>query len=251
VWPAHILLGMLGDERNMAARLLARAGHRLEKARRIVNSETPAAGPSEPPAERLALSAATQAMLKLACEIAQQARQHFLTTDHLLLALANLGDPPTRVVLGKLGLSSGTIRQAIQKIDSIERADPPSPGLMGAAGAPDILIATLEVCRRRLAPDADAVHIEQLRRIENILRKCFDLPTLPGTAMAQDVRMSESALTLHFTDGRDLSAPLDWFPRLKQATPEQRAAWEPIWGGRVIRWKAIGQDIVLTRLLRG
>ncbi|MGH7822205.1 MAG: DUF2442 domain-containing protein, partial [Candidatus Binatia bacterium] len=50
-------------------------------------------------------------------------------------------------------------------------------------------------------------------------------------------------------DGRELSVPLGWFPRLASATVEQRAAWELLDGGEEIRWEEIDEDVSVPNLL--
>jgi hypothetical protein len=51
-------------------------------------------------------------------------------------------------------------------------------------------------------------------------------------------------------DGRSVSVPLEWFPRLAAATPRQRKQWEPIGGGIGIHWDAIDEDISVASLLQ-
>jgi hypothetical protein len=51
-------------------------------------------------------------------------------------------------------------------------------------------------------------------------------------------------------DGREVSVPLAWFPRLCAATPEQRANWRLIGHGQGIHWPDIDEDILVEGLLR-
>lgn len=78
------------------------------------------------------------------------------------------------------------------------------------------------------------------------------MPTLAesGEALAVDVSCSEHSLTVVLDDGRTVSVPLVWFPRLLAATPEQRREWEPIGGGIGIHWEAIDEDISVASLLQ-
>jgi hypothetical protein len=81
----------------------------------------------------------------------------------------------------------------------------------------------------------------------NGLRKCSTLSdgaTLVASseALAVDVSSSDDALTVVLEDGRVLSAPLVWFPRLARATPKQRDEWEFIGGGIGIHWEAVDAD---------
>lgn len=69
-------------------------------------------------------------------------------------------------------------------------------------------------------------------------------------AVAVDVSCSEHALTVVLDDGRTVSVPLVWFPRLLAATPDQRKDWEPIGGGIGIHWEAVDEDISIASLLQ-
>jgi hypothetical protein len=68
--------------------------------------------------------------------------------------------------------------------------------------------------------------------------------------LAVDVICTDDALRVTLADGREISAPLVWFPRLLKATPEQRAAWRLIGGGVGIHWEDIDEDISVESLLR-
>ena len=71
-----------------------------------------------------------------------------------------------------------------------------------------------------------------------------------GEALAVDVSSSDDSLTVVLDDGRTVSVPLVWFPRLLAATPQQRRDWEPIGGGIGIHWEAIDEDISVASLLQ-
>jgi hypothetical protein len=68
--------------------------------------------------------------------------------------------------------------------------------------------------------------------------------------LAVDVICTEDALRVTLADGREISAPLVWFPRLLKAAPAQRAEWRLIGGGVGIHWEAIDEDISVESLLR-
>jgi hypothetical protein len=71
-----------------------------------------------------------------------------------------------------------------------------------------------------------------------------------GEALAVDVACSDEALIVVLDDGRTVSVPLVWFPRLLAATPQQRRDWEPIGGGIGMHWEAIDEDISVASLLQ-
>ncbi len=67
---------------------------------------------------------------------------------------------------------------------------------------------------------------------------------------AIDVVCTEDALQVTLSDGRIISAPLAWSPRLLAASPEQRKNWRLISGGVGIHWEEIDEDISVRSLLR-
>jgi len=68
---------------------------------------------------------------------------------------------------------------------------------------------------------------------------------------AQHVSVTENTLTVDLEDGRSLSAPLGWYPRLANATPEEREHWRLIGQGSGIHWDDIDEDISIEGLLLG
>lgn len=66
-----------------------------------------------------------------------------------------------------------------------------------------------------------------------------------------DVRFDDHSLIVDLMDGRTISVPLSWYPRLANATPEQRAHWEKCGGGYGIHWPDMDEDLSTEGLLRG
>ncbi len=60
---------------------------------------------------------------------------------------------------------------------------------------------------------------------------------------AENVRISKDTLSVDLSDGRTISVPLAWFPRLLQSTPEERNNWRLIGRGQGIHWEDINEDI--------
>ena len=69
--------------------------------------------------------------------------------------------------------------------------------------------------------------------------------------LASEVFVSEDELTVHLVDGRKLSVPLVWFPRLLHGSREQRDQFELIGEGEGIHWEELDEDISVAGLLRG
>lgn len=65
------------------------------------------------------------------------------------------------------------------------------------------------------------------------------------------VRVDDERLSVDLVDGRTVTAPLAWFPRLARATSAQRARWEISAGGHGIHWPEIDEDLGVEGLLRG
>ncbi len=71
------------------------------------------------------------------------------------------------------------------------------------------------------------------------------------TPLAADVRVTSDELTVRLLDGRTISVPLAWFPRLLHATAEERSNFELLGDGEGIHWPAIDEDLSIAGLLRG
>ncbi len=68
---------------------------------------------------------------------------------------------------------------------------------------------------------------------------------------AESVSVTEDSLSVDLSDGRTISVPLAWFPRLLHATPEERKNWRLIGKGEGIHWEDIDEDISVEGLLAG
>jgi hypothetical protein len=65
-----------------------------------------------------------------------------------------------------------------------------------------------------------------------------------------DVQVTDEALIVKLRDGRSISAPLAWFPRLAAATPSDRSVWERSAAGYGIHWPNIDEDLSVAGLLK-
>ncbi len=70
-------------------------------------------------------------------------------------------------------------------------------------------------------------------------------------ASAQGVNVTDDALAIELTDGRTISVPLAWFPRLSHGTPTERQNWRLIGDGEGIHWPDLDEDISVEGLLLG
>jgi len=68
---------------------------------------------------------------------------------------------------------------------------------------------------------------------------------------AQTVDFGADTLVVHLADGRSISAPLEWFPRLRDASDAQRKQWRLIGRGIGIHWEALDEDLSVRGLLKG
>jgi len=66
-----------------------------------------------------------------------------------------------------------------------------------------------------------------------------------------DVHSTDDTLIVELMDGRTISVPLAWYPRLANGTPEQRANWQASAGGLGIHWPELDEDLSTAGLLRG
>jgi hypothetical protein len=72
----------------------------------------------------------------------------------------------------------------------------------------------------------------------------------PGERV-KDVSFGDDAFCVEMLDGRSISVPYAWFPRLLHATADQRADWQTCAGGFGIHWPQIDEDLSTEGLLRG
>jgi hypothetical protein len=72
----------------------------------------------------------------------------------------------------------------------------------------------------------------------------------PGERI-RDVHVADDALCVDLADGRTITVPLVWFPRLFHATAEQRNNWKFSAAGFGIHWPDIDEDLSSEGLLRG
>ena len=68
---------------------------------------------------------------------------------------------------------------------------------------------------------------------------------------AQQVRVTDTELTVDLVDGRTISVPLAWYPRLSHATPAEREHWRLIGRGEGIHWPDLDEDISVEGLILG
>lgn len=79
----------------------------------------------------------------------------------------------------------------------------------------------------------------------NILAVEIEIP------VAEDVKVTKDTLTVDLSDGRTISVPLEWFPRLLHATSAERNNWRLIGKGHGIHWEDIVEDISVEGLIAG
>jgi len=68
-------------------------------------------------------------------------------------------------------------------------------------------------------------------------------------ALATGARFTKDMLIVRLSDGREVRAPLEWFPRLRRATATQRGNWRLIGRGVGLHWEDVDEDISVRSLL--
>lgn len=69
--------------------------------------------------------------------------------------------------------------------------------------------------------------------------------------LAQGVFVTKDTLRVDLSDGRTISVPLAWFPRLVHASPTERGNWRLIGRGEGIHWETLDEDVSVEGLLAG
>ncbi|MDH7577540.1 MAG: DUF2442 domain-containing protein [Bacillota bacterium] len=67
--------------------------------------------------------------------------------------------------------------------------------------------------------------------------------------VAKDIWFADDKMYVRLADGREIGVPVAWFPKLKEATPEQRRNWRLVGGGIGIHWEDIDEDIAVENLI--
>jgi hypothetical protein len=66
---------------------------------------------------------------------------------------------------------------------------------------------------------------------------------------ATNIWFDELKMFVRLDDGREIAVPIDWFPRLRDATQKQKNNWRLIGGGEGIHWEDIDEDVLVEGLL--
>jgi hypothetical protein len=79
----------------------------------------------------------------------------------------------------------------------------------------------------------------------------MNILALKTNGRVEAVYFTRDSLVVNLTDGRTISVPLTWYPKLLKASPKERAHWEICGGGYGIHWPEIDEDLSIEGLLRG
>ncbi len=74
---------------------------------------------------------------------------------------------------------------------------------------------------------------------------------LSADERVKDVHFQEDTISVDLMDGRTITVPLAWYPRLERATLSQRLDWKVCGGGYGIEWEEIDEHLSTEGLLRG
>ena len=77
------------------------------------------------------------------------------------------------------------------------------------------------------------------------------MSTLTAEAKAQKIAVTDDTLAVDLTDGRTISVPLVWYPRLMHGTEKERNNWRFIGDNEGIHWPDLDEDISIENLLNG
>ncbi|MGD9853380.1 MAG: DUF2442 domain-containing protein [Planctomycetaceae bacterium] len=72
-----------------------------------------------------------------------------------------------------------------------------------------------------------------------------------NAATATGVHVNDDELSVDLSDGRTITAPLAWYPRLSHGNPDERNDWRLTGGGRGIHWPRLDEDVSVENLLSG
>ena len=76
------------------------------------------------------------------------------------------------------------------------------------------------------------------------------LPVKQFNAIATDIKVNSEMLRVYLSDGRIISVPIEWFPKLRDASEKERNNWRIIGGGIGVHWEDIDEDLSVMGLLQ-
>ena len=79
----------------------------------------------------------------------------------------------------------------------------------------------------------------------------ISLAVKPESIQVKQIKTTQTELTLEFVDGRVLSVPLTWYPRLLHGTVHERETFELLDEGRMIHWPILDEDLTVAGILAG
>lgn len=74
---------------------------------------------------------------------------------------------------------------------------------------------------------------------------------LEAEPVIKNIDVSDDTLTISLDDGRQLTIPLSWYPRLQHASKQERSKWKILGGGYAIEWPELDEHIGIEGLLAG
>ena len=74
--------------------------------------------------------------------------------------------------------------------------------------------------------------------------------TIKMSHQATNLKFSEASMIISLSDGREISIPLEWFPKLRDANKEELLDWRFIGEGEGIHWNKIDEDLLVANLLK-
>ncbi len=77
----------------------------------------------------------------------------------------------------------------------------------------------------------------------------MSISVIHKSKLAQDLKFSKDKMIIMLEDGRELSVPLEWFPKLRDANQQQLQNWRFIGSGEGIHWEDLDEDVSAVRLL--
>ena len=114
----------------------------------------------------------------------------------------------------------------------------------------DFEVAALPVLRRLFTEAFGAGHLED--RTEGVIGSNFPPAyTRMEIPDAMTIEVTDDTLTAELSDGRTISVPISWYPRLVHASPEERNNWELIGTGQGIHWPGLDEDLSVEGFLVG
>ncbi len=133
-----------------------------------------------------------------------------------------------------------------------DSAEPPHTHVQRDESDCKFWLAPVRLAWNRGFSSAELRQIEQQKSMKpGYWRRGISSSTRTADAVIKNLETTDESICVSLSDGRVVTVPISWYPRLSHARPEHRQAWKLVGQGHGIRWSEVDEDISVENILLG